>query len=422
MDPGPGHANQMPTTRGQTALWYADQKVVTSAGYNVTVVWTITREVAASEIAEAWIRIHRETPALAVRMGLDRAGAVVQWLSSKDLDQEYADFQAFPDGAAKAAAFLADRTSQPFDTDGGALARLVVARVRGDISVVTLVAHHLVLDAVSQVSLARKFVDILQPVGEQSWNQPYAELVDAVIQAESRTREADVEYWAERVAGFLEGPDWFTARPTQDLGTRAGYRRGEVVGEGLASLLAAAHDFGVGLYMLVTAAVHRALASAGAERTVVCSAVSVRPGAGRSDDVVGCFINMVPLAARHVSGEALGELVRRESAGWRKDHRHRGLALLDIAGTAGPASTSPNRLDRVFFSYRETDPTLTWADHGPDFSAQLFNKYPATRNDLTLRFFRGSDRLHYEVEWSAATPWGVVFADALEDSLRNPER
>ncbi|GAA2909523.1 hypothetical protein GCM10010517_75950 [Streptosporangium fragile] len=412
------HANPMPTTSGQAALWYADQKRAANGGYNVSIVWTINQDVPAPEIAVSWSRLRQEVPALSVRMGLDRDGAVVQWTCAEELAQEYADFADSPDAEMEAAAFLSARTARAFDTDGGPLARLVVARVSREVMVVTLVAHHLIVDGVSQVHLARRFAAALQPFGEEPSSQHYADLIDLVRQDESRTHPADRAYWSERVAGFLNGADWFAADPMGDLGVRAGRRRGEVVGADLASLTAAARDLGVGLYLLVAAAVHRAMAMAGVERTVVCSAVSVRPIGGALDDVVGCFINLVPLTARHLPGETLGELVRREAAGWRRDHCHRNLSLLEIGGTGSP----PNRLDRVFFSYRETDPTLTWTGPGPDVSADLFTEYPATRSDLTVRVLRGVDRLHYEVEWSTATPWGAVFADALEVCLQSPSR
>ena len=422
MDPSLIHPNMMPTTAGQAAVWYADQRREANGGYNATIVWTINRDVAAAEIAAAWSRICAETPALAVRIGLNSDGVVVQWLSTEELSQEYVDFQESPDGETEAATFLADRSGQAFDTDGGPLARLVVARVRRDVVVVTLVAHHLIIDGVSQVYLARRFAAALQAFDGKRPSQHYADLIDIVRQAGSRRHAADRVYWSERLAGFLNGADWFAAGRAGDTGVRAGYRRGALVGDGLTSLSAAAHDLGVGVYLLVAAAVHRAMAIACAGRTVVCSAVSVRPAGGAHDDVVGCFINLIPLTARHVPGETLAELVRRESAGWREDHRHRNFSLLDVAGTGGMASAVPNRLDRAFFSYRETDPTLTWTGSGRDVSAQLFTKYPTTRSNLTVRFLRGADRFHYEIEWSTATPWGVVFADDLEAWLQSPAR
>lgn len=418
MDPSPTAENPLPTTTGQAAMWYADQREGADGSYSVTVVWTVGGDVAAARIAGAWSRVQRETPALRMRMGLDRAGAVVQWLSSEELALDHADFQDRPEGGTEGAAFLTQRSAQAFDSDGGPLARLVCARVRRDVTVVALVAHHLIVDGLSQVYLARRFAAALLPPGGEPSSQHYAAVTGAVRQAEARTREADRAYWVPRVAGFLGGADWFTGAPT----AHPGYASGGVSGDGLALLVAAAHDLGVTVYLLVAAAVHRALSIAGAGRTVVCSSVSVRPSGGAHDDVVGCFVNVIPLTASHAPGETLGDLVRRESAGWRRDHRHRHLSLLDIAGTDGAVSGAPNRLDRVFLGFRQTDPTLTWTGPGLTLSAGLANRYPATKSDLQVRFFRGADRLHYELEWSAATGWGAVFAEALEACLKSPDR
>jgi hypothetical protein len=137
------------------------------------------------------------------------------------------------------------------------------------------------------------------------------------------------------------------------------------------------------------------------------------------DDVIGCFVNQVPLRARREPGDLLPDLVARENIRWNTDLRRRNFPFLDLASHMSCPAHEPARLDTVMLGYRRTPRDVQVRRHGLTCSASLKFTYLAQKTDLSVRFFDFGTELECEVQWGERLPdWaGNEFLGALEVAL-----
>ncbi|WP_225824765.1 non-ribosomal peptide synthetase [Streptomyces naphthomycinicus] len=225
----------------------------------------------------------------------------------------FADVTGRPDPRAAGAAAAMESVKEPFDLTRGPLLRAALYRTGADEHVLALTAHHVVFDGWSFGVLLR-------------------ELSAAYAGRELAPRElefADVARWerAELDGPALDGlADWWrghldgaprvlelpTDRPRPAVSAHRGARRRLTVDAATsAALRELAREHGATLFMTLLSAYAIVLSRwSGQERLLVGAPVANRPRA-EFEDLLGCFLNTLPLRVDLDGDPAFGELLGR---------------------------------------------------------------------------------------------------------------
>ena len=397
-------------TAAQAAMFFAEQKGITSCAYNLTTVVDVTGDSASLDAGEVFRRLADATPALRLRMGLDEWSGEVAYGFSRDkpevvsIDLDGAD----PEAVRVAVDEVAQR---PFDADGGALARFLIVRTAADRVHLAVICHHLCVDGISHARLASRLGNAVEGPVPTEEEREYVGLVRDVRALEQQAMVGDLDYWRRRVpAGFSPAVwrDGLAGEPASGLSlTPLDDRVVRRLGE-------AAQADQVRPFHILMAAVHSALPLVGDGPSVVSTAVSTRPLAQKEARVTGCFINEVPLQAGPRSAATPRGIAVREGPGWREDLRRRYIPFTQLVGRAKRRDGDQSQLDTVIVSYRKSPRRLAWSSGGLEFAADLYPKFLEEKTDLVIRFFHYGDSMECDVQWGQRMPEGLGDAFARD--------
>ncbi|WP_374692507.1 amino acid adenylation domain-containing protein [Accumulibacter sp.] len=243
-----------------------------------------------------------------------------------------------PDGAdveARLARFMDADRSRPFDLAVPGLWRFHLVRVADERHFIVWTHHHILIDGwcLSLIwgDVFRAY-EALQTRQVARWARPRP-FRDYVVWLASRdTGEVDRAYWRETLAGF-NAPTRFSHRDP-DLEGRFATQRFVMS----ASQSARLHELARSCEVTVNAAIQAAWslllgARTGARDIVHGVAVSGRPPQlDGAEEMVGLFINTIPLRLRHGAGESVRELLVRTQANLARASLHANLPLAEIVG------------------------------------------------------------------------------------------
>lgn len=396
-------------TLAQAALFFADEKADVAGAFNLAVRVEVRGRVAATDLVAACRLLVAATPALRVRMGIDGwTGEIVYGLSDEEPEIEVT---AGPVDDVEAR--VAARTTRPFEVDGGPLVRFLVLPVSPDHTTVVLVIHHLIYDWISHRLLAERLSTSIAGVVAPDSADAYVRLVRRVRAAEESALTGDRDYWHDRIApSAMVAP--FPREGAPGTVMRRIITAGPAATEGIH---AGAGSAGVSVFKLVSAAVHHALPVPESGVTVLGAAASQRTGAEGA--VVGCFINEVPLSARHEAGETVVDLARREHQSWSEDLRRRHFSFAELAAQVRRGGGAVEALNQVMISYRSQQQSVERGGADVTCTAELDVPNFAPKTPLSVRFFEDGGRLGCEVQWSGhlSERSGERYTDRLAESL-----
>jgi hypothetical protein len=410
-DPGPAE----PLTRCQAALFFAEAKAG-GAGYNIPMRVDVRGPVTDEQLVAACRKVHRATPALRIRAGIDGwTGAIVSRFASGE--PVVARHRCDVAGTPLAADLLHLASDEPFEVDDGPLVRYLVIRTDARCASVALIAHHLVLDGLSYINLARRLTQAVTGPVTPEEPQTYLRLVRHVRDAEDHARHADRAFWLSQLPDDLLCTPQLPANPETD--DRAGGKTSTVLdAASVAALKATAAAHNVRLFHILSAAVHHALPATATPTTVVCATTSLRT-ADSFGDVTGCFVNQIPLVARTRYGATVNDIVASEGAQWTAALRRRNFPFLDLANHVHRRNPTPLTLDSVMISYRKTPRSIEWSNGEVTCSTNLYYGYTQAKTELEVRFFDHADQIGCEVHWGRHLPSaaGKQFSDELAAAL-----
>ncbi|WP_225809698.1 condensation domain-containing protein [Streptomyces spinosus] len=398
-----------PATAGQTSLFYAAEKDPSGSSFTTDFTVTVDGPLDRERVRRAAALLTAATPSLRLRLTIDDwTGEVVQSFCDDPLDVEWHTI-----AEDEVPALVARSDAEPIEADDGPLARLVVAEHGSGRHTVSLVIHHLAMDGLSQIPLLRQLGAALAGRPRHQPVEVYRRAVREVRAAEEAALRDDRDHWYERVPSTLVLADWKTpaVRGAGTGGAPAeapGCRREALPPEAAKQLAIAATRSGVRVSHLLTAAVHHAAPVRPGGRTAVCNAASVRPRHGELADVIGNFVNEVPLLAAIEPDRSVVDTARSHRQRWSKDLRKRTFPFATLATRIPPPR--PGRapaLDSVVMSYRRLPRGIGWEDGGLSFSSSLYSRYPTAKTEIAVRFFHDGDELEYEVQWGRNLPAGA---------------
>lgn len=326
----------LPLSAGQEALWLAYRSQPSSPVYNVAVAVRVHTPLDASALAKA-VTATADRHELLRSLFAEIDGQprrVVREATRARLEAH--DLTAASDSQVRAAAQA--ELARPFRLSTEHPFRVILLRVAPDDTVLLITAHHIATDADSQVLVLRDILDAYQAFrrdnGPPAWPRlaaTYAEHVAAERELLASPRVAALtEYWRTSCAGA--GPTLALptdhARPEVQRFTGSQYQFS--LSGGLApKLQAAARAMGVTMFTYLLGIFQALLYRYTLQSDFLIGYVTTTRQR-KTRDVVGYFINTLPVRAHINQGSTLREIVMAASRNVRAGMAHRDLPLPEI--------------------------------------------------------------------------------------------
>ncbi|WP_327745264.1 amino acid adenylation domain-containing protein [Streptomyces europaeiscabiei] len=305
--------------------------------------------------AEALLRRHPTLRTVIKHEGLSRPAQVV--LRQVPLKWTEKDLLGTPEEereAAAAALLTADR-GRRFDLSEAPLVRFTLVRLGSERHRFVITNHHILWDGWSRPVLMRDLMALYLNGGDESALprlRPYKDYLSWVAGQDS---EAAKRHWGEAFAG-LEEPGLVAETRPGRVAQAPGQLRFGLSRATTARLQARARSLGVTLNTVVEAAWGLVLSSLlGRDDVVFGVTVSGRPPELPGvDEMVGLFINTLPVRLRLDPAEGLGALLERLQAEQARLLEHHHVGLTDIQQKVGLGELFDTCM--VFESYPREDP------------------------------------------------------------------
>ncbi|MEV6370682.1 amino acid adenylation domain-containing protein [Micromonospora musae] len=300
---------EVPLSYAQERVWFMDQLAPGEAAYHIAVPLRVRGPLDVPALRAALNDLTRRHESLRTRFPADADGRPIVVI------EETAEVPLTIVDAADAAAaqeLVEAAAAEPFDLAHGPLLRALLIRLAPEEHVLFLGKHHIVGDGWSVDLLLRDLVTYYRGAEPPALPVQYGDF--AVWEAQELAGSAaqgHLEWWRQRLAGVtpLELPLDLPRPATQTY--RGDFVEFTLDGGTRDGLYALTHSYGGTLFMTLLAAYQVLLARhAGQEDFVVGASV-----AGRSvpelENVVGMFINMLPLRAELAGEPTFGELLEQ---------------------------------------------------------------------------------------------------------------
>nr|QPI18727.1 nonribosomal peptide synthetase [Chromobacterium vaccinii]UTQ11565.1 NRPS [Chromobacterium vaccinii] len=225
--------------------------------------------------------------------------------------------------------------SQRFDLGRAPLLSFTLIRLAADRHQLIMNNHHILLDGWSEPLLWRELMTLYRNGGDLGAMPRVTPYRDYLVWLGRRDHEADRQAWRHYLAE-LETPTLLSPEPPAAYVDQETYSL--ALPPALAQALAArAAELGITLNTLVQGAWGRVLACLTMSQDVVFgSNVAGRPAElGGIEDMVGLFINTVPLRVRWTRGESIADMLVRLQAEQVGLLEHQYLDLAEIQELAG---------------------------------------------------------------------------------------
>ncbi|MFF3839053.1 amino acid adenylation domain-containing protein [Streptomyces sp. NPDC001930] len=318
VDPRPA-GTAPPLSSGQERLWFMDQFAPGSTAYTLAPARRFRGRLDRAALDAALTDLVARHESLRMTFRTTEAGtAEVEVAEPAPFTARYLDTGTDPDPEARAAAELGALIAEPFDLQAGPLIRALVVRIAEDDHVLALVMHHIISDGWS-IDLLNRELDLRY--AHHAHGDP-GELSPLQVQfgdyaawqrdrLENGRLAASRAYWRTELDGVpaLELP---SDRPRPPLltfdGAATEFRWSAELSQRIGEV---ARAYGASTYMVLMAAFQALLGRHSGRRDfAVGSAVAGRLHR-ELENVVGAFVNMLPIRARLSAGLEFGQLISR---------------------------------------------------------------------------------------------------------------
>ncbi|MER7444431.1 non-ribosomal peptide synthetase/MFS transporter [Micromonospora avicenniae] len=300
---------EVPLSYAQERVWFMDQLAPGEAAYHIAVPLRVRGPLDVPALRAALDGLTRRHESLRTRFPADADGRPTVVI------EETVEVPLTVVDAADATAaqeLVEAASTEPFDLAHGPLLRALLIRLAPEEHVLFLGKHHIVGDGWSVDLLLRDLVTLYRGAEPPALPVQYGDFaVWETQELAGPAAQGHLQWWRQRLAGVtpLELPLDLPRPATQTY--RGDFVEFTLDGATRDGLYALTHSYGGTLFMTMLAAYEVLLARhAGQEDFVVGASV-----AGRSvpelENVVGMFINMLPLRAELAGEPTFGELLER---------------------------------------------------------------------------------------------------------------
>lgn len=396
-----------PLSSAQQGLWFLDRLTPDTAQYNICGALRLKGAWDSSGAHATIERLIARHPLLNARIRDEEGAARVEMLDRSQASIDVVDFSDRPVAQAQieAEALAQGLFARTFDLDAGRLAAFLVVKEAADQHLIAICTHHIISDAGSLDLLFREFAALsaaeatsappaLAPV-ENSYAE-YAAREARWLQSEAFHDQ--VAYWKGALQGAAPLLELPTDRPRPSEAANHGRRwNGALDGELIAKLSQLASAHGATQFEILMAAwqtlMHR---YSGQTDVVVGATVSDRDDAG-FPDVVGCFVNTVPMRTSFDGDPSFAAVIDRVKSSVRSALSHRQLPFDQLVR----AIQAPRRRDHapVFQVMFSMQPAALSRQSGFEMEPIPLESTTA-RLDLTVEATPAGDGMRLSYEYS----------------------
>ncbi|WBC05721.1 non-ribosomal peptide synthetase/MFS transporter [Micromonospora sp. WMMA1976] len=300
---------EVPLSYAQERVWFMDQLAPGEAAYHIAVPLRVRGPLDVDALRAALTALADRHESQRTRFPADADGRpTVVVADTADVPLTVVDA---PDEAA-AQALVDAAAAEPFDLANGPLLRALLIRLAADDHVLFLAQHHIVGDGWSVDVLLRDLITLYRGGEPPALPIQYGDFaVWEAQELDGPQARAHVDYWKQRLAGItpLELP---LDRPRPATQTyRGDFVEFQLDPAATEALNALTRDSGGTLFMTLLAAYQVLLARhAGQDDFAIGASVAGR-SAPELENVVGMFINMLPLRADLAGDPTFAELLER---------------------------------------------------------------------------------------------------------------
>lgn len=340
-----------PLSYAQERVWFMDQIAPGAAAYHIAIPLRVRGPLDAGALRIALAALTERHEALRTRYPSDAEGR--PQVCIEDAVEVPLRIVDAPDEAA-AQALVDQAATEPFNLTEGPLMRALLVRLADDDHVLLLAKHHIIGDGWSVDVLLRDLIQLYR-------GGPSAELPALPIQygdfaqweAESLAgpeAERHLAYWRDRLAGVppLELPHDLARPATQTYtGDFVEFTIEREVADGLSALTRQA---GGTLFMTLLAAYQVLLARHSRQDDFAVGASVAGRSAEELENVVGMFINMLPLRAEISGDPTFAELVAKTRSGVLDAFEHADMPFAKVVQELGlPRDVSRSPVFQAMF-------------------------------------------------------------------------
>ncbi|MEY9947172.1 amino acid adenylation domain-containing protein [Kitasatospora sp. GAS1066B] len=317
----PGHTTGHPRglSSGQERLWFLHRLMPESAFYHVPLTLRLAGELDVEALSAALDEVLQRHEVLRTAV-VSEQGRPVAEVRHAQVGLPVIDLSSLPpdEREARLGQLTRDEALRPFDLTTGPMLRAGLLRLSPDDHLLVLVVHHIAYDGASQSILFRDLSHAYRrALGGHAPMQPLpAQYGDYVEWQRSRRGSAQtdrqIEFWRERLDGTCDILALPTDRPRPaHQSFRGAVLRFALPADLSAAVLRLARAQRSTPFMLLLAAFSGVLGAYSGTEDVVIGVPAMSRGASEFQDLIGFFINTLPLRCDLSGDPSFAELLGR---------------------------------------------------------------------------------------------------------------
>ncbi len=342
-----------PLSEGQKALWSIQQSNPATTAYHIPVAtfWDEPLDLAALE--QAWQQLVQEQPALRTTFKFDVTEPIQMIQEAKPVAIHRENLDGLAD--AEIIRHIREVNRRPFDLERYPLWRAYAFSISSSRSILLFSLHHLVFDGHSLglllSELERRYREIRS--GPRLVYRTIAKSVADYVQIErcylsGATFQQDRAYWVRQFPNGFPPLGLGEAKANESLATGDVFQSA-IPGSVVQALENVAAAECVTLQAVFLAAFEALLAGAGGRQEVVAGvAVDLRPSAG-FQEVIGFFVNVLPILATIPISASFRDLLRQVFARLLDSLEHRRLPFRKLVQALAEERCDPGELQAAFY-------------------------------------------------------------------------
>jgi amino acid adenylation domain-containing protein len=342
-----------PLSEGQKALWSIQQSNPGTTAYHVPVATFWDEPLDPAALEQAWRKLVQEQPALRTTFRFDVTEPIQTVHEPKPVVIHRESLHGFAD--AEVTRRIREVSEQAFDMERDPLWRAYVFSISSSRSILLFVLHHLVFDG---RSLGLLLHGIERPYREiRSDNAGVFPMIEKSVAdyvriercyLGSETFRQDRAYWVRQF------PNGFPPLGLGEAGEKGNLLHGDVFRSIIPEPVVHALEHiaakeGVTLQAVFLAAFEALLAIAAGKPDVVAGVVvDLRPSAG-FEEVIGFFVNVLPIPATVSNGASFRDFLRQVFAQLLDSLEHRRLPFRQLVQALADERGDPGELQAAFY-------------------------------------------------------------------------
>ncbi|TDV43191.1 non-ribosomal peptide synthetase [Actinophytocola oryzae] len=313
----------LPLSAAQRRLWFLDQVQPGSPLYNVVGAAHLHGSLDRAALQRSLDEIVRRHEILRTTFHQDEDEPWARVRPAGPVPLPYHDFSARPGRDAAVATRTAREARRPFDLTTDLMLRTVLLRTGPDDHVLVVCLHHIAADGWSLTLLVRELAVLygaLRTGRAAALPEPGLQYADFAVWEHTRQVEPQLRYWEQRLRG-LAPVDLPTDVPRHALASFAGESLPVTVP---ADLVRRLHELGAAEratpYTVLLAGFVTLLGRWSGQADVVVAASTANRTRVETEQMIGCFVNTLPLRVDLSGRPGFRELVRQVRDGCLADY------------------------------------------------------------------------------------------------------